>query len=112
MSERFSKRHDQRGFVLPMAAVFFILAIPIVGLVIDVGIEYMIQTKLQMAVDAATLAGARSLSRGNDDPTQQANAQTTAQVLFNRRFSAGLFGRIPHRPYTALASPKRQTSVR
>jgi Flp pilus assembly protein TadG len=82
----------QRGFVLPMAAVFFILAIPIVGLVIDVGIQYMIQTKLQMAVDAATLAGARSLSRGNDDPTQQTNAEATAQAYLAADFPQGYLG--------------------
>jgi Mg-chelatase subunit ChlD len=82
----------QRGFVLPMAAVFFIVAIPIVGLVVDVGIQYMIQTKLQMAMDAASLAGARSLSRGNDDATQVANAQATAQAYLNANFPQGYLG--------------------
>ena len=89
-------RHDvdrrRRGIVLTMAAMFFVLSIPIVGLVIDLGIQYMMQTKLQMAIDAATLAAARSLSRGNDDATQQTNAKETAQQYLTANFPQGYLG--------------------
>jgi hypothetical protein len=89
MREQFSRN---RGFVLPTAAVFFIVAIPIVGLVIDVGVDYVIQTKLQLAIDAAALAGARSLSRGNDDATQQTNAKATALAYLAANFPTGYLG--------------------
>jgi len=84
--------HSERGFVLPTAAVFFILALPIVGLVVDVGLDYMIQTKLQMAIDAAALAGARSLSRGDDSATQITNAQNTARSYLTANFPPGYLG--------------------
>ena len=82
----------EAGFVLLAAAVCFIIAIPLVGLAIDVGILYMVQSKLQTAVDAGALAAARSLSRGNDDATQQQNAKTTATAYLNANFPSGYLG--------------------
>jgi hypothetical protein len=87
-----ARLHSQRGFVLPTAAVFFILALPIVGLVVDVGLDYMIQTKLQMSIDAAALAGARSLSRGDDSSTQITNAENTARSYLTANFPQGYLG--------------------
>ncbi len=84
--------HSQSGFVLPTAAVFFILSLPIVGLVIDVGLDYLIQSKLQMAMDSAALAGARSLSRGNDSGTQITNAEATARSYLSANFPQGYLG--------------------
>jgi len=87
-----ARLHSQRGFVLPTAAVFFILALPIVGLVVDVGLDYMIQTKLQMSIDAAALAGARSLARGDDSSTQITNAEATATSYLTANFPQGYLG--------------------
>jgi len=93
MFERSSKRaRAQRGFVMQTSAILFIISIPVVGLVIDVGMDYMIQTKLQMAVDAAALAGARSLSRGNDSASQQTAAKNTAQAYLTANFPQGYLG--------------------
>jgi Flp pilus assembly protein TadG len=102
---------DRRGFVLPTAAVFFIVAMPIVGLVVDVGIDYIVQTKLQLAIDAAALAGARSLSRGNDDATQQTNAQNTARAYLTANFPTGYFG-VSTPTITALSIDESVAHVR
>jgi hypothetical protein len=102
---------DRRGFVLPTAAVFFIISMPIVGLVIDLGLDYMIQTKLQMAIDAAALAGARSLSRGNDDGTQQTNAMATARAYLTANFPQGYLG-VATPTVNALSVDESQANVR
>src|ERR1700722_10470235 len=102
---------DRRGFVLPTAAVFFIVAMPIVGLVVDVGIDYIVQTKLQLAIDAAALAGARSLSRGNDDGTQQTNAENTARAYLTANFPQGYFG-VSTPTITALSIDESVAHVR
>src|SRR5579871_5284760 len=102
---------DQRGFVLPTAAVFFIISLPVVGLVIDVGLDYLIQTKLQMAIDAAALAGARSLSRGTDDATQQTNAENTAKAYLTANFPSGYLG-VSTPNVTNVSVSESQTNVR
>jgi Flp pilus assembly protein TadG len=123
MQERFSKRTGaaksqarrlrahQRGFVLPVAAVFFIISVPLVGLVIDVGLDYLVQTKLQMAIDAAALAGARSLSRGNDTVTQEANAEATATAYLAANFPQGYLG-VSTPSVSALSVNETQANVR
>lgn len=103
--------HSQSGFVLPTAAVFFILALPIVGLVIDVGLDYMIQTKLQMAMDSAALAGARSLSRGDDSGTQITNAENTAKSYLSANFPQGYLG-VSTPTITSLSVNTTQANVR
>src|SRR4051812_6336747 len=85
-------RRNQRGFVLIIGTLMLVfILIPTVGLAIDVGLVYLVQTRLSAAVDAAALAGARALSRGSDDPSQRANAQTTANTYFNVNFPSGYF---------------------
>ncbi|MDQ6706134.1 MAG: pilus assembly protein TadG-related protein, partial [Acidobacteriota bacterium] len=66
--------------------------IPIVGLAIDGTILFFVKTKLSAAVDAAALAGARSLSTGLDLPSQTAAAQATIQSFFNANYPAGFWG--------------------
>ncbi len=95
MSDQFSKiahTKARRGFVVPMAALMFVAAIPMAGLAIDVSIMYMAQSRLQAAVDAGALAGARSLARGNNSAAQQASAQTAAQNYLAANFPAGYLG--------------------
>jgi Mg-chelatase subunit ChlD len=82
----------RRGFVLlTTAAMVFLVLLPTIGLAIDAGMMYLVQTVLSAACDAATLAGAQDLARGSDDPTQRANAQTTANTFFNSNFPSGYF---------------------
>ena len=68
-----------------------VFIVPMVGLAIDAGILYTVKGKLQMAVDAASLAAARALSRGNDDTTQQNNAKAQAQEYVLLNFPSGYF---------------------
>ena len=52
------------GQVLIMVAAGMVVFIAVVGLVVDVGRLYVAQRQLQIAADAAALAGAQSLPNG------------------------------------------------
>ena len=71
-------RQAERGIALVIASIMLIILVPVIGLVIDVTLLYVDKTHLQGAVDGAALAGAKSLSRGSDDATQQVNAKREA----------------------------------
>ena len=81
----------ERGISLIFTAMTLVFIVPMVGLAIDAGILYTVKGKLQMAVDAASLAAARALSRGNDDLTQQSNAKAEAQEYVLLNFPSGYF---------------------
>jgi Flp pilus assembly protein TadG len=81
----------ERGISLIFTAMSLVFVVPMVGLAIDAGILYTVKGKLQMAVDAASLAAARALSRGNDDTTQQNNAKAVAQEYVLLNFPSGYF---------------------
>lgn len=83
---------QRRGVVLILTAVAFVGICAMVGLAIDVGTLYFIKARLSQAADAASLAGARSLSRGTDIGTQQQSAQTVAANFFNANFPSGFWG--------------------
>jgi Mg-chelatase subunit ChlD len=90
---RAGNRRGRRGFVLlAAAAMVFLLLLPAIGLSVDVGMMYLVQMRLSAASDAASLAGARALSRGSDDSTQRANAEATADTYFYANFPSGYFG--------------------
>ena len=81
----------ERGISLIFTAMTLVFIVPMVGLAIDAGILYTVKGKLQMAVDAASLAAARALSRGNDDTTQQSNATAEAEAYVLLNFPSGYF---------------------
>jgi len=60
-----------------------------VGLSVDVGIMYIVKTKLSAATDAAAIAGARSLNRGVDFNAQKDSAVATAVNYFRANFADG-----------------------
>jgi Flp pilus assembly protein TadG len=70
-------------------ALVVLFLVPIVGLSIDVGVLYLVKTKLSMAVDAGALAGARALSRGISDTEQLASAKETARGYVRVNFPDG-----------------------
>jgi Mg-chelatase subunit ChlD len=85
-------RRGRRGFVLLTAGAMVILVLlPAIGMAVDMGVMYLVQSRLAAASDAASLAGARALSRGSDDSTQRANAESTADTYFHANFPAGYF---------------------
>jgi len=73
-SSRFS---DERGAILVFVAVSLVGLIGVGGLAIDLGRAYVTKTRLSRAVDAAVLAGARSLRLGQSVATQKAFALAT-----------------------------------
>jgi Flp pilus assembly protein TadG len=85
------KTLNERGISMIFTAMTLVFIVPMVGLAIDAGILYTVKGKLQMAVDAASLAAARALSRGNDDATQQSNARAVAQEYVLLNFPNGYF---------------------
>jgi Flp pilus assembly protein TadG len=91
MNANKTKTLKERGISLIFTAMTLVFIVPMVGLAIDAGILYTVKGKLQMAVDAASLAAARALSRGNDDTTQQNNAKAVAQEYVLLNFPSGYF---------------------
>jgi len=91
MLRDFRKRR-RRGVILLMLTFSLAMLIPMAGLAFDVGLMYLIRTKLSAAVDAAVLAGARSLNRGLDLASQIESARATAVQYFNANFPDGFFG--------------------
>ena len=90
---RAEKRRGRRGFVLlTTSAMVLLVLLPAIGLAIDVGIMYLVQSVLSAACDAASLAGARDLARGSNSSAQTANAEATAAAYFNANFPSGYFG--------------------
>jgi Flp pilus assembly protein TadG len=86
-------RRARRGFVLlTTSAMVLLVLIPAIGLAIDAGMMYLVQSVLSAASDAASLAGARALARGSDDTAQRANAESTANTYFYSNFPSGYFG--------------------
>src|SRR5271170_5839037 len=87
-----SLRSSRSGAALIMFTVMLVLLVtPLVGLAIDGAVLYLIQARLAAAVDAAALAGARSLSVGLTLASQTASAQATAQTYFTANFPIGVF---------------------
>jgi len=89
MMTRMHGNRKRRGVALILTTLTLIVFGPMVGLAVDVGILYLLKAKLSQAVDAACLAGARSLARGATLESQQANAIAVAQRFFQVNFPNG-----------------------
>ncbi|MGZ8160538.1 MAG: Tad domain-containing protein [Methylobacter sp.] len=68
----------QRGAILPMVALGMGALLAMAGLALDMGHGYLNKTRLQNALDAAALSGAKTL----DETTDTAKATTAAQTAF------------------------------
>jgi len=111
MNERSSdKQRGRRGIVVVMLSLMVaVVLLPMVGLAIDGSILYLIQAKLSAAVDAATLASARSLSVGLDLSSQTASATATAQSFFTADFPSGYWNTTNLQFTTAVAQTAYKT---
>jgi len=87
-----SKRKNQKGMAVIMTALTMLVSIPLVGLAVDVAVLYMIRGKLQQAVDAGALAGARALANGATTGAQASSAQAEATKFFNANMPSGYWG--------------------
>jgi Flp pilus assembly protein TadG len=81
----FHSRFRQRGSILIMFTLMLPLVAGIVGLAIDGTMMYMVQAKLQGAVDGAALGAGRLLGT-------QANATEIATEFLNANFPTGYWG--------------------
>jgi Flp pilus assembly protein TadG len=80
----------ERGAALLLFIVLVLLVVlPLIGLAIDGGIAYFAQSRLTSAVDAAALAGARSLNVGEDFDPQTTPAKKIAVQYFYANFPSG-----------------------
>jgi Flp pilus assembly protein TadG len=84
-----TKRKGRKGITLVLAGLLAGVTLPLVGLAIDASLLYVVRTELSSAVDAAALAGARSLNRGMDLASQSASATATANAFFSANFPNG-----------------------
>jgi Flp pilus assembly protein TadG len=82
----------QKGVALVLSALMLLVLVPMIGLGIDGGVAYMLRTRLSAAVDAAVVAGARSLSAGADIQSQTSNASAIAQKYFDANFPTATWG--------------------
>jgi Mg-chelatase subunit ChlD len=106
-SGRIERKVAERGSaLLLMTLMLAMVVLPLVGLSIDGGIVYFAHARLVAAVDAAALAGARSLNVGLEFSDQKANAELTAMNYFNANFPAGMLNTTLNakNPPQALAS--------
>ncbi len=65
---------DERGAILALVTLLGIVILGLTGLVVDMGIAYVNKAQISRAVDAGSLAGARSLRQGEDVAQSQALA--------------------------------------
>ena len=82
----------QRGQILILAAVSLVVLIGSVGLAIDSGRAYGVKAKINSAVDAASIASARALSVGADDPARIAAAKQAAKDYYAANFPDNYLG--------------------
>lgn len=75
-----------------LVTLLLLVILPLIGLAIDGGILYFLKARLSQAVDAASLAGARSLNRGADIGSQTQNATDTATRYFKANFKDNFWG--------------------
>lgn len=75
----------QRGIIAPLAAVAMLGLIGMAGLAVDLGHAYLNRTRLQNALDAAALSGAKTLDETGDTGL----ATAAAQAAFTRNADAG-----------------------
>ena len=82
------QRNDPRGGTAIILAMLCCLAlVPMLGLAVDGANVYLMRNQISTALNAAVLAGARSLSVGQDLASQTANAQLIATNTFNANIS-------------------------
>ena len=74
-----------------VTAIMLVLALPMMGLMMDSTLLFIIKSRLQGAVDGAALAGARGLARGADGTAQVASAQAAATTYVHLNYADNSF---------------------
>ncbi len=108
-----SRRKNQRGVVtLLYTLMMLFIIIPMAGLAIDAGIIYTIKTRLQAAVDGASLGAARSLNLQQSITQQNGPASTFAIGVVHANFPTGWMAvnTVPD-PIVVLATNAQDSTV-
>ena len=78
-------RHNERGQVLPIVALWMVFLLGMAALSVDLGNAYLSYRQLQAATDAAALAGASALSVAGATTTS-VKAAATQYSASDRKF--------------------------
>ncbi|MEN8132001.1 MAG: Tad domain-containing protein [Pseudomonadota bacterium] len=88
---RHSPPSRQTGVALLIFTIAMVVIIGVAGLALDMAHAYLNKTRLQNALDAAALSGAKTLNEGGDVTASEADARTTFQLhLVGEMGQAGL----------------------
>jgi hypothetical protein len=80
MLEHVHKRSSQRGSILVLATVGMVALLGMAGLALDMGHAYLMKTRLQNALDAAALSGAKTLDETADPVQAEIDARNTFSI--------------------------------
>lgn len=89
---------ETRGAVLVIVALSMVALLGVTGLAIDSGVGYGVKAKLNAALDAAAIAGARAVTSGENDSERKANAEAAGLKFFQANFPEGWLGATPDTP--------------
>lgn len=92
-----------KGQVAVIVALSLIVLVGMVGLAVDSGLGYGVKAKLNAAVDAASLAGARALSQGGTQAEQGTAATQAANKFFHANYPDGYLGSTPTEPVVTVS---------
>jgi len=101
---RFAK--DETGAAVVLAASTLVVLIGAAGLAFDAGRGYLINARLSQAVDAAALAGGRSLSIGGGG-----DYETPIKKYFKANFPDGYMGSVADDPNIKVSSDGSEIEV-
>lgn len=82
------RKRREKGIAVYLTALFMLILLPIVGLSIDGGYAFVIQSRLQAAADGSALAAGRGLSFTGGGSAGIAAANTQATTAANNFFTA------------------------
>ncbi|MDR3409608.1 MAG: VWA domain-containing protein [Formivibrio sp.] len=89
------KIKKMKGQIAIVTGIAMVVLIGSVGLALDSGLGYIIKAKLNAAVDAASIAAARSVVQGNSQSEQIANAQAAASKFFAANYPNNYMNSVP-----------------
>ena len=77
MKGHMHKHNSQRGSVLVLVTISMVVLLGVAGLALDMGHAYLMKTRLQNALDAAALSGAKTLDLTHDPAQAEIDARNT-----------------------------------
>ena len=80
MSNHMQSKSSQRGSVLVLVTLGMTVLLGMAGLALDMGHAYIMKTRLQNALDAAALSGAKTLDETGDTVQAETDARNTFSI--------------------------------